>query len=59
MRDFSRLHRVVFALADGTKNVAKIAEILSISPDIVEKTLGDLQSMGVIAFGRQDGKDRA
>lgn len=59
MRNFPRLHRGVFALADGTKNTAKIAEILSVSPDIVEKALSDLRVMGVIAFERQDGKGRA
>jgi len=58
MRNWPRTHRLVFALVDGTKNVTKIAEILSISSDIVEKTLSDLQSIGVIAFGRQGGKDR-
>ena len=59
MRTWPRTHRLIFALADGTKNVAKIAEILSISPDIVKKALSDLQLIGVIAFGRQDGNDRA
>lgn len=59
MRNFPRLHRAVFALADGTKNTTKIAEILSLSPNIVEKALSDLRTMGVIAFERQDGKDRA
>lgn len=59
MRNFPRLHRAIFALADGTKNTAKIAEILSVPPNIVEKALKDLRSMGVIAFERQDGKDRA
>lgn len=50
MRNWPRLHRAVFALADGTKSTLKIAEILSISPDIVEKTLRDLQSIGVIVI---------
>jgi len=59
MRNFPRLHRAVFALADGTKHTAKIAEILSVPPNIVENALSDLRAMGVIAFGRQDSKDRA
>jgi hypothetical protein len=58
MRNWPRVHRAVFALADGTKNVVKIAEVLSVPPDIVEKALKELQSIGVIAFGRQGGKDR-
>jgi hypothetical protein len=57
MRNFPRLHRAVFALADGTKNTAKIAEILSVPLNIVEKALSDLRTMGVIAFERQNGKD--
>jgi hypothetical protein len=58
MRNFSRFHRAVFALADGTKSSVKIAEMLSTSQDLVDKALSDLQSIGVIAFRRQDGKDR-
>lgn len=57
IRNLPRLHRAVFVLADGTKNTAKIAEILSVSPHIVEKALSDLRAMGVIALGKQDGKD--
>jgi hypothetical protein len=48
MRTWSRMHRAVFSLADGTKSVVKIAEILSTSPDLVEKALRELQSIGVI-----------
>jgi hypothetical protein len=48
MRTWSRMHRAVFSLADGTKSVVKIAEILSTSPDLVEKVLRELQSIGVI-----------
>ncbi len=58
MRNFSRLHRAVFALVDGTKSATKIAEMLSTSPELIDKALRDLQSIGVIVFGRQNGKDR-
>jgi hypothetical protein len=54
MRNWSRMHRAVFALADGTKSVMKIAEILSTSPDLVEKVLRDLQSIGVITIERRN-----
>jgi biotin operon repressor len=56
MRDWPRIHRMVFALADGTKSIAKIAEVLSVSQYFVEKTLRDLQSIGVIAMEPQNGK---
>jgi hypothetical protein len=48
MRSWSRMHRAVFSLADGTKSVVKIAEMLSTSPALVEKALRELQSIGVI-----------
>jgi hypothetical protein len=57
-RNWPRLHRTVFALVDGTKSVAKIAEILSTSPELVEKALHDLQSIGVITMGPQNGRNR-
>lgn len=57
-RTWPRLHRAVFALVDGTKSAAKIAEILSTSPELVEKALRDLQSIGVITMGPQNGKNR-
>jgi hypothetical protein len=50
MRAWPRLHRATFALADGTKSIVKIAEILSVSPDLVNKTLRELQSIGVIVM---------
>lgn len=56
MASLSRLHRTVFALADGTKSAAKIAGILSTSPDLVDKALNDMQSMGIIVMERQDNK---
>jgi hypothetical protein len=51
MRNWPRLHRSVFALADGTKSIIKIAEVLVVPPEIVNKVLQDLQSIGVIIMG--------
>ncbi len=59
MRSWPRMHRRVFVLADGTKSVTKIAVILSTSPDLVNKALRDLQSIGVIAMGPQNGRDHS
>ena len=56
MRTWSRVHKRVFALADGTKHVTKIAQILSTSPGQVERALRDLQSIGVVVMRSQDGK---
>ncbi|MBV9231220.1 MAG: hypothetical protein JOZ18_18055 [Chloroflexi bacterium] len=56
MRNWSRMHKAVFALADGTKNITKIAGILSTSPDMIDKVLGDLQKIGVITMGPQNEK---
>jgi hypothetical protein len=50
MQDWPRMHRMVFALADGTKSVAKIAEVLSVSQSVVEKILRDLLAIGVITM---------
>lgn len=58
MRHWSRLHRATFALADGTRNVEKIAAILSTSPDQVAHALHELQSMGVIVVEPPDVKKR-
>jgi hypothetical protein len=48
MNGWPRMHRMVFALADGTRSIAKIAEILSTSPEVVRSVLRDLQSIGAI-----------
>ena len=55
MQTWSRMHRKVFALADGTRSVTKIVGILSTSPDIVEQVLRDLQSIGVIVMESKGG----
>jgi hypothetical protein len=56
MQSWPRIHRVVFAMADGTKSSLKIAELLSTSPAIVDKVLSELQSIGVIIV-RAQGRD--
>jgi hypothetical protein len=48
MVGWSRLHRMVFALADGTRSIEKIADMLSTSPENVRSVLRDLQFIGVI-----------
>lgn len=58
IRSWPRMHRAVFALADGTKDIVKIAEMLSTSPDVVDGALRDLRSIGVITMGPQQGKGR-
>jgi hypothetical protein len=52
MRSWPRLHRAVFALADGTKTAEKIADMLSASPSSVYGVLRDLQSAGFITVVR-------
>ncbi len=56
MRTWPRMHRAVFALADGTKSIVKIAGILSVSPDLVSKTVRDLRSMGVLTMELENQK---
>ncbi len=48
IRNWSALHRSVYILADGTHSVEQIAHLLSRSQQIVEQTIGDLQSIGGI-----------
>ncbi|HLI91569.1 MAG TPA: hypothetical protein VKV37_22980 [Ktedonobacteraceae bacterium] len=57
MRSWPRVHRAIFALADGTRSAAKIAEMLSLAPDLVEKALRDLQAIGVITLGPYSGRN--
>jgi hypothetical protein len=54
MRAWPRTHRAIFALADGTKNIEKIAAMLSISPGIVYKATLDLQTIGVLILGPEN-----
>lgn len=58
MQSWPRLHRTVFALADGTRSAAKIAAVLSVEPEMVERTLYDLQSMNVVVMEPQNGGNR-
>ena len=43
-----RKHRQVFALVDGKRSLGQIADILKLSPAVVEGVVNDLQSLGVI-----------
>jgi hypothetical protein len=52
VRNWPRLHRLVFAMADGTNSIEKMARMLSISPDVIEVVLEDLQKMQKISRGR-------
>lgn len=54
MRTWPRMHRAIFALADGTKNIEKIAAMLSISPGTVYKAILDLQAIGVLILGPEN-----
>lgn len=56
IQSWPRLHRTVFALADGTKPVTKIAEMLSAPPDLIERALRDLQSIGAIILESRNGR---
>ncbi|QBD81307.1 hypothetical protein EPA93_37170 [Ktedonosporobacter rubrisoli] len=56
MLSWPNLHRHVFALADGTKSIAKISDMLSCPSDDVEQAARDLQSIGLIEMLRLDGK---
>ncbi|HLI72119.1 MAG TPA: hypothetical protein VKV19_20380 [Ktedonobacteraceae bacterium] len=57
MRSWPRLHRAIFALADGTRSIAKIAAMLSVPPELVTQAVHDLRAIGVIVIGPpQDGK---
>jgi len=48
MSTWSRKHRRVFALIDGTKSVAQIADMLGLPPAMVEQIVADLLSWGTI-----------
>ncbi len=51
MQSWPRLHRMIFALSDGTRSTIKIAEVLSVAPEQVDSALRDLQSINVITMG--------
>jgi hypothetical protein len=51
IQSWPRLHRMVFALCDGTRSITKIAEMLSAVPEQVESALRDLQSIAAIVMG--------
>jgi hypothetical protein len=55
-RNWPRIHRQIFALADGTRNIAKIAEMLSAPIDQISRAMRDLQQIGAIVMGPQIGR---
>jgi len=57
MSSWPRLHKLVFALADGATSTVKIAEMLATSPDLVDQALRDLQRIGVISVKQQSGNE--
>lgn len=57
MQSWSRLHRAIFALADGSRSATKIAGILTAPQDLVDSALRDLESIGVIVMGPYQQKD--
>lgn len=50
MQSWPRLHRMIFALSDGTRSTVKIAEVLSVTIEQVDSALRDLQSINVIVL---------
>lgn len=50
MQSWPRLHRMIFALSDGTRSIEKIAEVLSVTPEQVNSALRDLQAINVIVM---------
>lgn len=50
MRLWQRMHKLVYGLADGKRNVTEIAALLSTTPEAIEEVLRDLQSIRVIAM---------
>lgn len=57
LQSWPRMHRLVFALVDGTRSIDKIADVLSVSSDQVDKALRDLQSIGVVTLGSPNGRN--
>jgi hypothetical protein len=54
MRSWPRLYRLVFALADGTKSVEKIATMLSTTSGAIEPILRDLRKKQLIIIEQKD-----
>ncbi len=50
MHSWPLMHKQVYGLADGTRSVADIAELLSATPKAIEEILRDLRSICVIAI---------
>ncbi|MBE3560183.1 MAG: winged helix-turn-helix domain-containing protein [Ktedonobacteraceae bacterium] len=47
---FSRLHRRILALSDGTRSPQKIAAILSLDLQTVHQCLRELEAEGLITY---------
>lgn len=47
-RLWPRMHKLVYGLTNGTRSATEIAELLSTTPEVIEKVLRDLQSIHVI-----------
>jgi len=50
MRPWQRMHKLVYALVDGTRSVEEIAKLLSTTPETIEEILSDLRSIRVIVM---------
>lgn len=50
IRSWRLMYKMVYGLADGTRNIEEIAALLSTTPEAIEEVLRDLQSMRVIAM---------
>lgn len=50
MRPWQRIHKLVYGLVDGRRDVEEIAKLLSTSPEVIEDILSDLQSIRVIVM---------
>jgi hypothetical protein len=48
MYSWSKLQRSIYFLADGTRNIERIAMLLSCSVDVLEQSINELQSLGAI-----------
>ncbi|HET8847053.1 MAG TPA: hypothetical protein VFN35_36665 [Ktedonobacteraceae bacterium] len=57
MSTWPRLHRGIFALADGSRSSAKIAAILTTPPQAVDRALRELEAIGAIVMGPYQASD--
>jgi hypothetical protein len=50
IRSWPPMHKLVYELADGTRSVAEMAELLSATPKAIEEILRDLRSIQIITM---------